>query len=67
MRLSVASVWSYKSKTVSFLHGGHFDVKDFLIKQGVSGHVMQLYTIFKMKFEDLLIRISLNLLNLGYL
>ena len=49
------------------IHGGHFDPKDFLIKQGVSGHVMQLQTILKIKFEDFLVMISLNLLNLGYL
>ena len=41
-RLPVATVWTYKSKTVCFLHGGHFDVNDFLIKQGVTGHVIQM-------------------------
>ena len=41
-RLTVATVWMYKRKTVCSLHGGHFNLMDFLIKRGVAGHVMQL-------------------------
>ena len=37
------------------------------IKLGVASHVMQSQTIFKMKFEDFLIMVSPNLLDLGYL
>ena len=41
--LSVATVWTYKSKfTICFLHSLHFDPKDLLIKQGVARHVMHL-------------------------
>ena len=44
------------------LSGGNFDSKNFSIKQGVAGHVMQLWTIFKMKLEDFLVMIGLKLL-----
>ena len=44
------------------LSGGNFDSKNFSIKQGVAGHVMQLWTIFNMKLEDFLVMIGLKLL-----
>ena len=31
-----------KGKRFAFYYGEHFDPKDFSIKQGVAGHVMQL-------------------------
>ena len=31
-----------QKEIICFLHSGHFDPKDFSIKQGVAGHVMQL-------------------------
>ena len=67
-KTTVATVFTYrKRKTVCFLHSEHFHPKDFSIKLGVAGHVMQSQTIFKMKFEDFLIMVSPNLLDLGYL
>ena len=49
------------------LSGGNFDSKNFSIKQGVAGHVMQLWTVFKMKLEDFLVMIGLKLLAMGCL
>ena len=49
------------------LSGGNFDSKNFSIKQGVAGHVMQLWTIFKMKLEDFLVMIGLKLLAMACL
>ena len=40
--LPVATFWTYKRKTVCFLHSLHCDPKDFQIKQGLAGYVMQL-------------------------
>ena len=41
-RQSVATFCTYKRKTNCSLSGGYFDSKDFSIKRGVAGQVMQL-------------------------
>ena len=66
-RLLVATFWAYWRKTVYSLSGGNFNSKDFSIKQGLAGHVLQLETIFKMKLEDFLAMIGLKLLVMGHL
>ena len=42
--------WTYKRKPVFSV--GNTDSKDFLTKQDVAGHVMQLQAIFDMKLKD---------------
>ena len=37
-RLLVATVWTYKRKTVYSLYSGDLGPKDFSVKQGVAGH-----------------------------
>ena len=56
-----------KGKRFAFYLVGILDPKNFSIKQGVPGLVVQLQTIFKTKIEDFFVMVSLNLLYLGYL